>query len=94
MQLRNKQALWAAFTAPETAGFLPLAQRQWVQGYRLVLMADTVLIYAEGHRAFKIDLSHAPTTVAELVSQAKMLQPGAPASAAMLQAYKEDRRTC
>ena len=92
MQLRNKQAIWAAFTSPETAG-LPPTQRQWVQGYRLVLMADTVLIYAEGHRAFKIDLSHAPTTVAELVSQAKMLQPGAPASAAMLQAYKEDRRT-
>ena len=92
MQLRNKQAIWAAFTSPEIAG-LPPAQRQWVQGYRLVLMADTVLIYAEGHRAFKIDLSHAPTTVAELVSQAKMLRPGAPASTATLQAYKEDRRT-
>ena len=72
MQLRNKQAIWAAFPSPETVG-LPPTQRQWVQGYRLVLMADTVLIYAEGHHAFKINLSHAPTTVTELLSEAKML---------------------
>ena len=57
-----------------------------------MLMADTVLIYADGHRAFKIDLSHSPTTVAELVLQAKMLRPGVPSSAATLSAYKEDRR--
>ena len=51
-----------------------------------------MLIYSAGHRAFKIDLSFSPDTVAELARQARILLPNQPTSVATLEAYKEDRR--
>ena len=57
-----------------------------------MLSADSVLIYSAGHRAFKIDLSFSPDTVAELAKQARMLLPNQPNSVATLEAYKEDHR--
>ena len=51
-----------------------------------------MLIYSAGHRAFKIDLSFSPDTVAELAKQARMLLPNQPNTVAALEAYKEDRR--
>ena len=89
--MRNKQFLWDAFADPASTG-QPWSTRQWLPGYKLVLSADSVLIYSAGHRAFKIDLSFSPDTVAELAKQARMLLPNQPNSVATLEAYKEDRR--
>ena len=55
-------------------------------------MADEAIIYVDGHRGFKINLAHSPSTVMELIKQAKMLIPNDPNSVAVLEAYREARR--
>ena len=52
-------------------------------------MADEAIIYVDGHRGFKINLAHSPSTVMELIKQAKMLIPNDPNSVAVLEAYRE-----
>ena len=61
-------------------------QLYWRTGYKLVLAADQVLIYAAGHKAFRIDLSLSHETVQSLVQQALILKPGDPAPAQALAA--------
>ena len=50
-------------------------QKTWQAGYKPVLMADQVIIYAEGHQGFKIDLNLGRDTVCHLLKQALMLKP-------------------
>ena len=67
-------------------------ETRWKPGYKVVNMADTVLIYTQGHpRGFKISLSLGEHTVRELLKQVQMLIPDNLASAATLAAYKESR---
>ena len=81
--MSNKQYIWEAMSEPAQDG-----QLYWWTGYKLVLAADQVLIYAAGHKAFRIDLSLSRETVQSLVQQALILKPGDPASAQALAAYK------
>ena len=51
-------------------------ETRWKPGYKVVIMADTVLIYTQGHpRGFKISLSLGDPTVRELLKQVQMLIP-------------------
>ena len=61
-------------------------------GNKVVIMADTVLIYTQGHpRGFKISLSLGEPIVQELLKQVQMLIPDNPAHVAYLAAYKKYR---
>ena len=51
------------------------------EGYKVVLVADQVLIYSAGHRGLRIDLSLSWKTVQQLLLQAPMLRPNDPSSA-------------
>ena len=63
-------------------------------GYKVAIMADTILIYTESHpRGFKISLYLREPTIRELLKQVQMLIPDNLASTATLAAYKESRRS-
>lgn len=68
-----------------------MQEREWLEGYRLVLAVDAVLVYAAGHKAFEISFSLSEATTMELVKQAKMLVPNDPGSVEGLRQYKERR---
>ena len=74
-QLKNKQFLWEQLS--EAA---PDGNTYWKAGYKVVLVADQVLIYLAGHRGFRIDLSLSQETVQQLSLQALMLRPNDPSS--------------
>ena len=75
-QLKNKQFLWEQLS--EAA---PDGKMYWKVDYKVVLVAEQVLIYLAGHRGFRIDLSLSWETVQQLLLQALMLRPNDPSSA-------------
>ena len=75
-QLTNKKFLWEQLT--EAA---PDGKMYWKAGYKVVLVANQVLIYSAGYRGFRIDLSLHRETVQQLLLQALMLRPNDPSSA-------------
>ena len=90
-QLATKQVIWDYFTSPETSQ-LPVEQRRWLEGYKLVLSADSVLVYSSGHTGgFQINFSLSVATARELCYQAALRKPDDPASADALVAYKQRR---
>ena len=87
-QMQNKKVIWDFFCSVETR-HLPVEQRQWRAGYKLVLSANSVLVYTIGHSsAFCIDFALSPTTVNDLCYQALLREPGNPASESILRKYK------
>lgn len=66
LQLANKALIWGTFTSRETRD-LPAGQRKWREGYRIVLVGDECVVYADGHQGFKIGFEHSREHTAELI---------------------------
>ena len=67
-QLENKQFLWKQLSEAALDG-----NTYWKVGYKVVLLADQVLIYSAGHKGFNINLRLSRETVQQILLQALML---------------------